>query len=293
MVRDDSWIANMDSAIGSNQSDTWSPQKKLLEAEIEKLRETNKNQRVEMTKLLQQQGRLEATAEQERMALESAYSSALDEVTRQANEVLESESQYQSDRTQYLLSQTMAAQEQASGAEIAAITNASKQHVANLEVYADSQYQTTTAELQAQQSEAARLSVTAASYERENGTLRQEVQEYDLLLRQFRGKLEESGCQNEGLSALVKSLQEASASREAELVHRANREVELGRELHDERSSNALLASELGQEMQQTHILQEQVLSMQAEMQNYAANHQPFDSRAWQHSGFQWSSEFS
>ena len=167
MVRDDSWIANMDSAVGSNQSDTWSPQRKLLEAEIEKLRETNKNQRVEMTKLLQQQGRLEATAEQERMALESAYSSALDEVTRQANEVLESESQYQSDRTQYLLSQSMAAQEQASGAEIAAITNASKQHVANLEVYADSQYQTTTAELQAQQSEAARLGVTAASYERE------------------------------------------------------------------------------------------------------------------------------
>ena len=167
MVRDDSWIANMGSAVGSNQSDTWSPQRKLLEAEIEKLRETNKNQRVEMTKLLQQQGRLEATAEQERMALESAYSSALDEVTRQANEVLESESQYQSDRTQYLLSQSMAAQEQASGAEIAAITNASKQHVANLEVYADSQYQTTTAELQAQQSEAARLSVTAASYERE------------------------------------------------------------------------------------------------------------------------------
>ena len=70
MVRDDSWIANMGSAVGSNQSDTWSPQRKLLEAEIEKLRETNKNQRVELTQLLQQQGRLEATAEQERMALE-------------------------------------------------------------------------------------------------------------------------------------------------------------------------------------------------------------------------------
>ena len=96
---------NHDSGVGTNQSEFWTPQKRLLEAEIDRLKETNKHHRHEMVKALQRHDRLEAdlrvsakntrklkmTAERERVELESAYRSALDRATSEANEMLETE----------------------------------------------------------------------------------------------------------------------------------------------------------------------------------------------------------
>ena len=60
MVRDGFWNSKLGSGVGSNRSELGPPQKRLLEAEIEKLRGTNKNQRRERTNTLQQNENLEA-----------------------------------------------------------------------------------------------------------------------------------------------------------------------------------------------------------------------------------------